>query len=632
MRYNRAVGVMRGVCVGTSALLTLLCAPACADGDGTSGRNETITDAGEHGAPAATSRGDAANVDSSSANSRDAGVDADTTTEVEIPVEVIDGADEEDEPTADDEPTAEDSADALPPLRTGPVPDLFSGCQAGNSDPGVTWFRRLTAWQLDNTLRDLFGVDSMLRWIPADAQVGQFYNNAPSEMTTELADRYASLASSVARILKPRMAEFSPCDLEAAGDDIGCAELFISELGLKVYRRPLTFEEIASYVDLYTLARQQRGEASAGFEWVVRTMLQSPHFLYNDDANIDFSRSQALPLDSFGMASRLSYFLWQSTPDDELLRAAAAGELLDDATLQSQTLRMLSDPRAERMIRSFFVQWLELQRLPEQTKVDERWTPALAWDMVDEIATLGGDVILRGDGSLATLFTTTQSAASDELLSLYGTSREADAARVTLDPSERAGLLTRAAFLARYATPERSSPTHRGLWVQSRLLCTPFPGDVGHETIAPPTDDQTTRQWVETQTSMPQCTACHVFFDPIGFNLENYDAIGAHRTTQNGEPIDATGELVADAVVRQATQNAFELSANLPSLPTTNRCVAMTWWRFALGRSGDSFDGASISALEANFQNSNGNLLALIQCLVSSPAFRSVRWEGTTVR
>jgi hypothetical protein len=360
-------------------------------------------------------------------------------------------------------------------------------------------------------------------------------------------------------------------------------------------------------------------------------MLQSPHFLYHTDVLRSPNVTGPNQLDAFGLASRLSYFLWQSAPDEELLNAAASGELLVDEGLQSQALRMLADERARRAVSSFHLQWLELQQLPAFSKDDERWSSALAWDMLDEVTSLANDVILQRGGTLRDLLTTTESVASPELFGLYGGEPLDAPTRVELVPEQRSGLLTRAAFAARFATVNASSISQRGLWVRKHLLCTDVPPDPLVSLPEEP-EGRTSRERSEVVLAEPACAPCHELIDPIGFSFENYDAIGGFRTEEDGYPIDPSGVVSDPNDGRISVANAHELSAVLADLRTARDCTALNWWRFALGRSGTSEDGEAIAELQYLFDRADGNLLALIQCIVMGPSFRSGGVGGSNVR
>jgi len=534
---------------------------------------------------------------------------------------------------AESEDTSDDAETGGPPIDETPT------CtDAASVDAGLTKLRRLTREQLDRTIEDLLDIEAgARRTLAPDERIGPFHSNAIAPVTDLLVQQYQELAARIAAQVEPRMAELTPCDL--AGDlGTACAIQFVERFGLRAFRRPLAAEEVDGLVALYTLAASSGGP-SHGFRRVVEAMLQSPAFLYHGDIGMSGVPSASPePIDDYGLASRLSYFLWNSMPDDELFELAARGELVERSTLAAQVTRMLQDPRAEHAIALFHRQWLALEGLEDATKNPDSYPgfdQALAAAMLEETDRFSRHVVLEGDGMLSTLLTATYSFPDARLLELYGIAPPdgfTPGDRVELDASERAGILTLPAFLAKHAHSNQSSPIHRGIIVRENLLCQPIPPPPANVAGAPPPPDEitSTRERFAAHVADPTCAGCHAFIDPPGLAFEHYDAIGRYREVDGLGPVDASGELVnVSAALAGWFEDALELSGKLATSEDVGHCVARQWFRFALGRIESASDACSLQEIEVSFQASKGNIRELLTQIVLSDAFIHVRSTAT---
>jgi hypothetical protein len=498
---------------------------------------------------------------------------------------------------------------------------------------GRTRLRRMTRSQLNHTVRDLLGATGT----PADAvspdeSIGPFYSNAIAPITDLLVQQYDEVAAALANQATARMSALSPCDL-AADTTTACATQFIEAFGLKAYRRPLDPAERDEYLALYSLERTATTAESA-FKFVVQTFLESPFFLYHTEVGGGGAPTSApASLTSYEIASRLSYFLWDTMPDDQLFALAASDSLTDDAVLGQEVTRLLADPRAADAIPQFHLQWLGIKDLGGADKDTTRfpaWNPALGEAMRRETATFADFVVRRGDGLMSTLLTASFTFPEGPLFSLYGLTEPAAFApgtQVTLGP-ERAGILTQGAFLATHAHRDQTSPVHRGIMVRENLLCemlAPPPLDV-NTTPPAPTPATTTRERFEQHEADPMCGGCHVLIDPIGLAFENFDAIGAYRSVENNLPVDASGEIVdGPAELAGTFVGALELGQKLSDSRAAADCLANQWFRFALGRMEAVDDACSLKEIRQGFDGSGRNVRELIVSIVKSDAFRHVR-------
>lgn len=510
-------------------------------------------------------------------------------------------------------------------------------CSASSIDVGLTRLRRLTRSELNHTVRDLLGIEGdPASVISPDERIGPFDSNATAPITDLLVQQHSEVAAALATAALPRMNELSPCDL-VVDTTSACAGDFIRRFGLKAYRRPLEAVEVDAYVSLYELGRAQGAEN--GFRLVLEAMLQSPFFLYHADVGEAGAPTvEPEPLTPFELASRLSYFLWDTMPDDSLFALAEQGSLTDVAVLEAQVRRMLDDPRAVEAIPNFHLQWLGIRDMEGVAKAPELF-PAFGREMIqaliDETATFSDYVIRRGDGLMSTLFTADYSIIDGPLFELYGVEPPPGfmpGQPVNLDPEERSGILTQGAFLATHAHRDQTSPVHRGLFVRENILCQtipPPPPDVV-PTPPAPTPGTTTRERIAVHQSEASCSGCHRMMDQIGLGFESYDAAGGFRTEEDNRPVDASGNLIqsGDPAIDGPFTGAIELSQRLANSEVVQECLARQWFRFALGRSLANDDVCSLNAMKERLVASGGNVRELLVSVALSDAFRNVRSMG----
>jgi hypothetical protein len=486
--------------------------------------------------------------------------------------------------------------------------------------------RRLTREQYDNTIRDLLSIEGHPSLaLAADEKLSAFYSNSISPVTRLSVEQYRDGAEELAaRAVKERLDALVGC--KGAEQTAACADKFIKDFGRRAFRRPLGAEEAARYRGLFD-ANQARGFGE-GIRVALQTFLQSPHFVYHLELAPAPAGVGVTPLGGFEVASRLSYALWDTLPDAELLDAAAAGQLDSKDGLRAQAERLLESDRAKDALSSFHLQWLGLDGLLDTNKdaaLFPQFNDSLKQGLRDETTSFADFVIRRGDGRLETLLSGSFTVASPEVLSLYGaTSAPAADGTVQLDPAQRAGLLTQGAFLSAHSHANQTSPVHRGLSVRKNLLCTDLPDPPANVNNNPPVPDPTatTRQRFEQHREDPSCVGCHMLLDPIGVGFENYDAIGRYRSDENGLPIDANGELVSAGTSSGNFSGAVELAKKLATSAEVRSCVQKQWFRFSLGRFEGAEDACSLASLAADFEASNFDVNQLLLSLVTSDAFR----------
>jgi hypothetical protein len=496
-------------------------------------------------------------------------------------------------------------------------------------DVGRTGLQRLTRRQYNNAIQDLFGDESR----PADAFVpddktGVFANNATSGVSTLHVEDYAAAAEAIAQRVATTLPEFLDCDPVTAGET-ACAEQFIAETGRRVFRRPVSAEETAGLMGLFQHDASADLQFSDRIELVLAAMLQSSAFLYRLEFGLQDAEGSLVPLTSYEMASRLSFFLWASIPDDELLDVADVDGLRTAEELAVHAERMIEDPRFEAALESFHQQWLGVEALaavPKNTDAFPEYTPELVAAIEEESTRFVVDVIREGDGRLETLLTSPVAWVDPRIAELYGVEYPGEGSgfeRVVLDAAERPGLLSRAMFTATHSGPTLTSPVLRGVTVRESVFClthTPPPSDVD---LTPPEPEPgaTTREIYESHMEAPLCKSCHASINPVGFAFENYDAIGRFRRLEEGLPIDASGELIGTDVDGSfaGPTDFIDLAARSDLV---RECVAEHWTTFATGRAPGEADACSQETVFAQFQDSDYDIRALLVAIVTSDAFR----------
>lgn len=517
---------------------------------------------------------------------------------------------------------------------SGTTPPGETPLDCSKTNVSFAALKRLTREQYENSIRDLLGVETHpSQAIAADEKLAAFYSNSVSRVTRLTVEQYSDAAEDVARAaVTEKLESITGCS--AGNQNAGCADQFIVSFGQRAFRRPLTAEETARYQQLF-VDYEASGFASA-VRLVLQTMLQSPNFLYHLELAPAPNGAAITPLSGYELASRLSFALWNTLPDADLLAAAAAGTLDGEQGLRAQAERLLGSDRARDALASFHLQWLGLDGLLENTVKDgalfPSWNTELKTAMRDETVSFADFVIRRGDGKLATLLSApfTVESANPELLKIYGATAGSGAdGTIALDPTQRAGLLTQAAFLATHAHSNQTSPVHRGLAVRKNLLCTPLPDPPANVDNTPPEPDPTatTRVRFEQHRTEPSCKGCHELLDPIGVGFETYDAVGSYRTVENNLPIDSAGELVGAGDASGPFNGGVELARRLAQSTDVRDCVKKQWFRFALGRSEGPEDACTLHSLSEKFVASDYDIKSLLIALVTSDAFRFRKLE-----
>jgi hypothetical protein len=487
---------------------------------------------------------------------------------------------------------------------------------------------RLTTRQLRNALDDLLGAPLPSPPLQVDTDPFLFTHvgavtDPYSELGVQQLEEAANTVAAAVFADPARRAALVGCAPASPGD--ACAAAFLDRFGRRAWRRPLTAEERARYLDLsLTLAD---GDPWTGLQAAVTGLLQAPDFVYRvEQGEPDPADPTRRRYTGWEMASRLSFLLWDTLPDEALLDAA--GTLTTREGVEDAARRLLADPRARRAMQAFFDEYLDLASIPSihrDPTLYPTFTPALAAAMATELRLLADELTWRSDGDLLDLFSTRRTFVNDVLAAHYGVTAPG-ASAVAFVPAElpadgpRSGLLTRAGLLTLNAHEASTSPTLRGKFLRERVLCSTVPApppDVNTQLVSDPTVGGTLREQLARHREDPSCATCHDFIDPPGLVFEGFDAAGAIRALENGAPVDTTGDL--DGV---ALRDAAELSALLADDARVGRCLVRQVFRFAHGRLDGVDDRPAIDDLEAAFTRSDHRLKALLLALVTHDSFR----------
>ena len=498
-----------------------------------------------------------------------------------------------------------------------------------------TPIRRLTRFEYNNTVRDLLGdTTNPADVLPPEEEVAGFNNQAAALTSSDLLiEQYMKVAEDVSERAVQNLTGLLPCDPALDGED-ACALSFIESFGRRAYRRALSQSEIARFKSLFDWALQDAdlGRFKDGIQLVIEAALQSPKFLYRAELGEETPiEGDIVPFTSWEMATKLSYMLWNSMPDDELFAAAEADALRTKDQIKAQAVRMIEDDKARDVIRNFHTQWLMLTHLDSVTKdtgVYPTFRGSLRPLWKEEIQAFIEHVIMEGDGSLQTLLTADYSFMNEELAAFYGDDvldsvTGSEFRQVQLDPARRAGLLSTAGLMATHANLNQSSPVFRGKFVREQLMCDTLPLPPNDLVIEPPELDpnKTTKEQFEEIGANPSCSGCHALMNPIGFIFEHYDGVGLWRDQQNGKDIDATGEVVQTEDIDGTYDGAVELAHALAESTQVRECVSSQWFRFAYNRTVTTEDSCSLEQLNQVFADSGFDIKTLLVELTQTNAF-----------
>ncbi|MEO6092072.1 MAG: DUF1592 domain-containing protein [Novosphingobium sp.] len=502
----------------------------------------------------------------------------------------------------------------------------------------IVGMRRLSETQYRNTIADIFGPDIVVagRFEPIVRPAHELIASGAREAAISPSglEQFDAMARNIAgQVFDERhRGQFVPCAPKApAKADPSCAQAALAPLGRYLFRRPLSLTEQASYVRMAGTAAEATGSFYSGLELALGAMLVSPKFLYIlETAQPGLAQAGSPVLDDYSRAARLSFTLWNSTPNEMLLDAAAKGKLSDPAQLTAIAQRMVASPRFEQGVRAFFVDMLLLERFDALSKdpiIFPYYSTQVAAAMPEQMLRTVVDHLVTRNGDYRQLFTTNHTFMTRALGGLYQVqvSKPRGWEPHEFAPGDdRAGLLGQAGFLAIYSQSGRSSPTLRGRAVREVLMCQQVPDPPGNVNFTAVQDTRNTavptaRIRLNAHVTDENCAGCHKLTDPVGLSLERFDGIGAFRTKENGAEIDPSGEL--DSV---KFTGAAGLGKTLAESPDTTLCVASRALEYARGVPSDE-DGNLVEALEKQFATDGYSIRSLFLKVATMPESYQVK-------
>jgi hypothetical protein len=500
-----------------------------------------------------------------------------------------------------------------------------AACRAGKPPSPRIW--RLSASQYNNTMATVVpAAGAPADRFPRISSNSIFQDQAGVlSLPTPFVGEVFSTTRTLAAAARTAHARSYPC-LAATAPDPACMKTFLREFGLRAFRRPLEAAEVDDYHALFVGWQAKRGTVAAA-EDLYRVLLGSPFFLFRTELGGAGASGTRTDLTAFERASALSYLLVDGPPDEELLRAAAQGQLASKPQVEAQARRLLGGVDSSRFVRRFFGQYFAVDNVVQQPKSPRlfpQFTMQHALDMQTESLLFVEQVLRREGGRWGSLLTADFSMINDRLAAIYGAPgvQGAQFRKVTLPPNQRSGLLTQGSFLAAEATDEETDIVHRGLYVRERLLCADVPPPPANVPPVPAADrSKTMRDRLAAHTADPACAACHRGIDTYGYAFELYDAIGRYRTMENGRAIDAKGAIVNAGASDGPYDGAIDLSRKLAAAPAAGQCFVRQLVRYAQGRPESADDACLLSTVAGAFERGGGDIAGAVLALTTTDEF-----------
>jgi hypothetical protein len=493
----------------------------------------------------------------------------------------------------------------------------------------VVSLRRLTEQEYRNSIADIFGKEIEVRgsFEPTKRSNGlEAISTALLSVTPVGFESFNKMADDIAaQVTAEKYRAKLPCaPKDPKAHDDACAGKILSHYGLLLFRRPLTEAELDNRVGLSRRITEQTNDFYTGLRYSLSMLMQLSDFIFRAERAIPSADGKSGVLDSYSRAIRLSFLMWNSTPDGELLRAADGGEINTAEGLAKQVDRLMASPRLDAGVSAFFDDMLQLDTFDTVSKdslLYPKWGSGMATSAREETLRTVINLALHDNGDIRDLVTTRQTYIDRRLAVLYRVPFPFTGDWVKYEfpeDSGRSGLLTQISMLAMFSHPGRSSPTKRGVALLDIFLCAPTPdppNDVDFSVVNDPNSPlKTLRERLMAHATNRVCASCHMRSDPIGLSLENFDTIGGHRTTENGEPIDASATIQAHSF--SGAQGLGQYIHDSPQYPA---CVARRLYSYSRGVKSWSVDDFP-DAYRA-FQSSGFRLRALLRSMALSESF-----------
>ena len=513
-----------------------------------------------------------------------------------------------------------------------------SACTSQTQQPSSAPIRRLTRNEFNNTVADLLGdTTSPAINLPPEVLGNGFSNDAAQQtVSADLVSGYSDVAADIASraVQTTSLAKLAPCAASAtsSASQDSCAQTFINSWVPKAYRRALVAGEADALLALEKSVTSA-DTFTSGLAAVIEAVLQSPDFLYRPEFGVaDATQPSLRRPTGEEMATRLSYMFWGSPPDDTLRAAAASGELVTSEGILKSAKRLLDSDKSHGVVKFFFDSLLPITTLTDQTRDAGKYpnfSPQMGSYMRQETEKFLDNQIFVENGSLPSIFTANYTFVNEPLAKFYGISGVTGTTfqKVQLDPTQRRGLLTQGAIMTGTTVTNSTNPVLRGSFILNKLMCMniSLPSDPAVlALVAVPVDvtGATARDRYTAHSKQTLCQGCHRLIDPVGFALENYDAVGQYRTTENNVTIDASGKIPG------ATDNvtgAVQLAQQLADSPQVQQCFAQHWIEYGYGRTlsnASPQDACLQEKVNTAFKASGYNVKQLLLDLTQTTAFQ----------
>jgi len=497
----------------------------------------------------------------------------------------------------------------------------------------VVGLRRLTEQEYRNSIADIFGKEIAVQGMfEPGVRMGGLVATSSAVLSVTPAgfDSFSKMADSIALQVtseKFRGKLLSCAPKAATAPDDACAANVLGHYGLLLFRRPLAANELKSRVELARTMTKSTGDFYNGLHYGLAELMQSPNFLFRKEQAV--REGKTFTLDAYSRATRLSYLMWDTTPDAELLQAAQAGELNTAAGLDKQVNRLLSSPRLDNGMRAFFTDMLELDTFDTVSKdavIYPKWGGAMAPSAKEETLRSTIDVALHANGDMRDLMTTRKTFINRSMAALYDVDFTFDSEWMPYEfptDSGRSGVVTQVSMLSMFSHPGQSSPTKRGVALMDIFLCEPTPTPPANVDFSIINDThgslKTVRERLMAHATTATCSSCHNHSDPIGLSLEGFDTIGQRRLTENGQPIDLSAKLQG-----KSFKDGAGLGQYLHDNPKYPACLARKLYAYATGTNSEDVEPSAFKAAYKGFTDSGYRLRTLIKGLVESPDFFNI--------
>jgi hypothetical protein len=529
---------------------------------------------------------------------------------------------------------------AVPFLSLTLLASLAGGESASAAPSGqVASMRRLTQTEYRNSIADIFGKEIEVRgaFEPTIRIAGlQSTSTGVLSVTPVGFESFSSMADSIAtQVVAEKYRAKLPCKPKSdkAPDD-ACTGQVLNQYGRMLFRRPLSSDETKNAVKLSNGLAKSQNDFYAGLRYGLASLIQSPNFLFRMETAGPADNKQ-YALDPYSRATRLSYLMWNSTPDAELLQAAEKGELNSAAGLGKQVDRLMASPRLDDGMRAFFNDMLELDTFDTVSKdsiLYPKWSSGIAASAKEETLRTTIDLALHSNGDMRDLMTTRKTFINRNLAADYQLPFAFKGEWMPYEfsaDSGRSGVLTQASMLTMFSHPGRSSPTKRGVAMMDIFLCEPTPTPPANVDFSVVNDVngalKTVRERLTAHATNSTCASCHNHSDPIGLSMEGFDTIGQRRTMENGKQIDLSAAIQGKPFV-----GAEGLGKVLHDNPKYTACIARKVFAYSRGENSEDVAASAFKNANKAFADSGFRMRALLKAMVEDKDFFSAPPPETT--